>query len=119
MKIILAMFVILIATPAFGQQIPMPTVAQCRADRDAWADIEPINDSQSALPEHRLEEMVLEMSQCANTVDGKGPSTKAFDGYNKVFTNIMGCVYARYMDFVLRHPEIAKKFKEEDAAGAR
>jgi hypothetical protein len=121
MKTTIFLLALLSASSAFGQKttIPMPTVAQCRADRDAWQDVAPEHDSQSSFTEPRLEEMALEMSRCANVVDGRGPATKGFEPYTGVFMNIMSTIKGRYMNFVLRHPDVEAKFHQEDEAGAR
>jgi Zn-dependent oligopeptidase len=120
-KIGLVLF-LLIAAPLFAQVTPnpitskpVPTLAQCRADLDAWStSIDPQTDNKSTFTYDDLTEMVLEMSRCGFSVDAKNN-----DNYVKVEDRIQACIAGRYFDFIRRHPALWDQFTMEDAGGAR
>jgi hypothetical protein len=121
MKFIFLVLAVLVGTPAFAQVTPnpitskpMPTLAQCRADLDAWSSIDPSNDSKSTLTHDDLLEMVLEMSRCGFAVDAKNN-----DKYVQAEKTIQTCIFGRYFDFLRRHPTLWEQFVKEDAAGQR
>jgi hypothetical protein len=121
MKFTLPFLFVLLATPALAQVVPnplsskpMPTLAQCRADLDAWKSIDPLKDSKSTLTHDDLLEMVLEMSRCGFAVD-----TKNNDKYVDVQKTIQICISSKYYDFISRHRALWEQFEKEDAGGER
>jgi hypothetical protein len=121
MKSTLLVLSVLVGSPLFAQVTPnplsskpMPTLAQCRADLDAWSSIDPVNDSKSSLTHDDLLDMVLEMSRCGFAVDAKNN-----DKYLKVEGSIQTCIAGRYFDFIRRHPTLWDQFVKEDASGER
>jgi len=121
MKYILPFLFVLVAVPTFAQETPdlpgikpKPTLAQCRADSDAWARIDPMNDSKSNFNHDDLQDMVFEMGRCVYGVDAKNK-----EKYVQVSTTLQTCIALRYYDFLSRHPEMWKPFEKEDAAGQR
>jgi hypothetical protein len=112
----------LVGVSVFAQVTPnsvtskaMPTLAQCRADSDAWATgINPETDSKSLLTADDLMQMVVETSRCGFSVDMQNRNR-----YLKVEEQIQACISARYFDFLRRHPALWEQFVREDAAGER
>jgi hypothetical protein len=121
MKITLTILAVLIAGPTFAQSSPttvehmppLPTLQQCKADSNAWS-MDTSIESKFQLSSEDLGRMLFAMIRCADEVDATNKSK-----YLAVGDNLKLCVYVRYYKFVHRHPDMLKKFEEEDAAGAR
>jgi hypothetical protein len=114
-KSLILIAAILIAYPAFGQEIKhAPTVAQCQADQRLWAAKleQPHGQVVTAVPYSTLMEWLREMGDCEDIDPAQ------HDLYMNTSGEAITAMASRLREFVYRH-KMWEQFLKEDAAGTR
>ena len=116
MKHILLAAVILIAVPAFGQEVKhAPPAEQCRADYDVWKAFQDADSSMAGTTIRELQQREKELELCG-LVD---PLTKVqIREYMYMALDFDRIRYVRLSHFIDRH-NLDPLFLKEDEAGAR
>jgi len=121
---IFALIVLITFTGIVHAQEPMPTIAQCKADRDAWMSYLQKDLKAKNLSWKELQRRAHEMSDCENVIvnaaENKGAEAETIrpSDYRSVAYWYRWALLERLENFIIRH-NLSDQFVRDDEQGLR